>query len=223
MQTSLSWEFPLPRTHTGILLGNATMGVMIWGEGRTLRITIGRADFWDHRGGMPWSEKQNYPAIRACLEANDEEGINEIFKPATEHVPGQPRRPSVLPLGRIDLDLGPDAELTRGFLHLQSGKAVVSYRSNGLEKTITFLLCMRRQLLMLEGLEVSTMELTPRPSWEFKGAYFSEISMTPPEVIDRDGLRGWVQSLPADPAMSVLFRQAGTTGERQLNLPINDN
>ena len=36
------WDFPLPRTHAGMLQGNGTMGVMIWGEGSVLRLTIGR-------------------------------------------------------------------------------------------------------------------------------------------------------------------------------------
>ncbi len=45
------WRFPLPRTHTGILQGNGLMGVMIWGEGNILRVTLNRGDFWDHRGG----------------------------------------------------------------------------------------------------------------------------------------------------------------------------
>ncbi len=46
----LSWDFPLPRTHTGILLGNGTQGLMVWGES-TLNVTTGRAGFWDHRRG----------------------------------------------------------------------------------------------------------------------------------------------------------------------------
>ncbi|HLL89865.1 MAG TPA: hypothetical protein VK324_11225 [Tepidisphaeraceae bacterium] len=50
MPTTLDWSFPLPRTHTGILQGNGRMGVMIWGEGNVLRVTVGRADFWDRRG-----------------------------------------------------------------------------------------------------------------------------------------------------------------------------
>ena len=63
MLNNINWEFPLPRTHTGIPLGNATTGLLIWGEGRQLKITVGRADLWDHRGGMRWSPKQNLKAI----------------------------------------------------------------------------------------------------------------------------------------------------------------
>ncbi|OIO96702.1 MAG: hypothetical protein AUJ92_05370 [Armatimonadetes bacterium CG2_30_59_28] len=45
MSRTYHWDFPLPRTHTGILQGNGLPGTMIWGEANTLRITLGRADF----------------------------------------------------------------------------------------------------------------------------------------------------------------------------------
>ena len=61
MKLKYDWTFPLPRTHTGMLLGNATLGAMIWGEGDTLRITVGRADLWDHRGGLPCRPSRQVP------------------------------------------------------------------------------------------------------------------------------------------------------------------
>ncbi|MCU0368253.1 MAG: hypothetical protein MUF39_05435, partial [Cyclobacteriaceae bacterium] len=53
----LTWNFPLNRTHTGILLGNGTQGLMVWGKDNQLKITIGRAGFWDHRGGNEFSAR----------------------------------------------------------------------------------------------------------------------------------------------------------------------
>ncbi len=46
---SLTWQFPLPRTHTGMLIGNGTQGLMIWGKDNRLHITIGHEGFWDRR------------------------------------------------------------------------------------------------------------------------------------------------------------------------------
>src|ERR1051326_4334623 len=50
---SLDWRFPATEPHSGVPLGNGTFGALIWGEGRDVRITINRADYWDHRGGLP--------------------------------------------------------------------------------------------------------------------------------------------------------------------------
>ena len=31
MKKIYQWDFPLPRTHTGMLLGNGLLGAMVWG------------------------------------------------------------------------------------------------------------------------------------------------------------------------------------------------
>ncbi|MBO5793191.1 MAG: hypothetical protein J6S54_12070, partial [Lentisphaeria bacterium] len=58
-------NFPLPRIQTGAVLGNSYLGVMVWGGGSTLNISLGCAALWDHRGGMEWTEKQNLKDIHA--------------------------------------------------------------------------------------------------------------------------------------------------------------
>ncbi len=73
MNRTYEWNFPLPRTHTGMLQGNGTFGTMIWGAGSVLCITIGRADFWDHRGGMSWREiAENMPRASLHGQAGNE-------------------------------------------------------------------------------------------------------------------------------------------------------
>ena len=105
MNRTYEWDFPLPRTHTGMLQGNGTFGVMIWGEGSLLTLTLGRADFWDRRGGLEWSPQQTYSTIRSLLEEGDEPGLKKLFEDG-DRPSGIPRRPSVLPVGRFEIDLG---------------------------------------------------------------------------------------------------------------------
>ena len=58
----LTWEFPLPRTHTGALLGNGAQGLMVWGD-EALNITVAHAGFWDHRGGNPFTSRTSYAEV----------------------------------------------------------------------------------------------------------------------------------------------------------------
>jgi alpha-L-fucosidase 2 len=206
----LDWEFPLARTHTGILQGNATMGTMIWGKGDTLNITIGRADLWDHRGGMPWTDSQNYSDIRRCLEANDELGLRALFVTDTETVAGQPPRPSVIPVGRVDLNLGAGAELKTGVLNVKTGEISIAYEQDGTTRNLTIVLGMETDVMTVTHDAGTGFTVNDRPSWETLDGYLETISFSAPEIQSGD-VGGWIQDLPADPGIAVLHRQEGDT------------
>ncbi len=206
-----AWNFPLPRTHTGILQGNGAMGVMIWGEENVLRVTVNRADFWDHRGGKPWVEGMSYARIRHLLQAGDEAGLRALFE-RSETMPGQPERPSLLPLGRIELVLQPGTRLIAGELDVQSGQAVVRAQGETETYEIAFDLSMRESLLHIafsDNLPVPALRCVT--AWDHVGAYLRTISFAEPERFQREEMSGWVQSRPADPPLCVGYR-AGTGG-----------
>ena len=74
---NIEWDFPLPRTHTGILAGNSTMGTIFWGSDNLLKITVGRADFWDHRGGMPFTSAHHAENIFQILKNHDTAAMDQ--------------------------------------------------------------------------------------------------------------------------------------------------
>ncbi len=202
----IKWEFPLLRPHTGMMFGNGTSGLLVWGEGEQLRITIGRADFWDHRGGMSWTEKQNYTRIRSCLERNDADGIAEIFSCDTEKVPGMPERPSVVPVGRMDLQLPPGALLCRGELELRSGSGMIFYHYEGCEYGVKVALAMRRQVFTIELPPEHKIGISVVPSAHIMQEEFKQIGIAAPELLNDHGVSGWIQPLPSDPALCVGYR-----------------
>jgi hypothetical protein len=204
------WDFPLPRTHTGILQGNGTMGAMVWGEGSVLRITIGRADLWDHRGGMPWTEKMSYANIRACLEAKDEKGLRELFE-RTQNAPGEPARPSVIPIGRVEIDFGTGSELLHGQLDLDTGKASIQVLRKGRTRRLRIALSMRDPVMCVSfegGLKPEAVRHVT--AWDYVGETLKSISFPAARQIPDGDLGGWVQELPADPPICVGYRQQGS-------------
>ena len=196
-----TWEFPLPRTHTGILQGNAVLGAMIWGGGNRLRITLGRADFWDHRGGLPWTDKQSYANIRNCLEHGDEKGLRALFED-TGRKAGEPARPSILPVGRFDLDLGRGARLTTGTLNLDDGAVTMHLRKAGREHSVRILLDMASPVLALRfSSGFAPAAVTAVPAWEYVGEQLKAVSFEPPETFRDASGCGWIQTRPADPPL----------------------
>lgn len=212
MTSKINWRFPLPRTHTGILQGNAILGVMIWGEENILRITVGRSDLWDHRGGMPWTEKQRYTDIRRLLEANDKEGIRKTFETTTQDTPGQPRRPSLIPIGRIEIDFGSGARIESGTLRMRDGSVAIAVRKAQKKQTVKCHLDMASPLLCIELPKLLAQANIRRvPSFETIPEDLKKISFEPPEALDELSCTGWIQKLPADPPVCVGYRREERT------------
>jgi hypothetical protein len=212
MNHTYTWEFPLPRTHTGILQGNGLMGAMIWGEENVLRVTVNRADFWDRRGGKPWVEGMSYTNIRRLLEAGDEEGLRALFEQG-ETAAGQPERPSLLPCGRLEIVLEPGLHLTSGHLDVETGRVVVrctdAAGGEG-EHEIALDLSMAEPLMHIAyPASMPAPMVRAVPAWEFVGEYLQSISFEEPQVLDSAGLCGWIQPRPADPPICLGYRADG--------------
>ncbi len=209
------WAFPLPRTHTGLLLGNATMGLMIWGEDNLLKITIGRADLWDHRGGMTWSAKQNFADIRRCLEANDEARLRSLFVTDTQDQPGQPgqpQRPSIIPVGRVDLELANGVVLQTGSLDMATGIATITCLHNGVEKNITVIQSMDQQLAAITFDDPTILaKCINMPAYVTAGDQLKDISFAPPTHIDDPTFGGFIQPFPNDPGIAAGYQRDGNT------------
>ena len=121
----VEWEFPrLGSCHEGMAFSDGVTGVLVWGGGDEIRLTIGRADLWDHRGGYEWTAAQSYTNIVAAVESGDTERLMALFKKETPK--GQPRNPYMLPLGRVVLKI-PGATLTRGELDPFTGTAWIDF------------------------------------------------------------------------------------------------
>jgi alpha-L-fucosidase 2 len=207
MLHQIHWTFPLPSCHEGVLLGNGLMGVLVWGHAHTLRLTIGRADFWDHRGGLPWSAAMTYPAIRKLLESHDEPGLRALF----ESAPQDPARPTLLPVGRLDLTL--PGELASARLSLRSGTAIVELRDG---RSLTLELAPRDPVLLLHFGSAKPTAITPLPSGRYATTAFGgdkpawqDRALPAPEDVNRPELTGFVQSLPKDPALCLGYRVDG--------------
>ena len=80
----VEWEFPrLGTCHEGIPFSDGVTGVLVWGGGDEIRLTVGRADLWDHRGGYPWLASQSYTNIVALVQAGRKEELLGLFKKET--------------------------------------------------------------------------------------------------------------------------------------------
>lgn len=115
---TVTWEFPrIGSCHEGLAFSDGVTGALVWGGGNTINLTVGRSDLWDHRGGYPWLESQNYSNIVALVQAGKKHDLLSLFEQTDVPVNwGGRYNPYMLPLGRVVLKLRGGVSLVRGEL-----------------------------------------------------------------------------------------------------------
>ena len=191
-------NFPLQSCHLGAALGNGRMGLLVWGGENILRLTVGRADFWDHRGGMAWSEKQSFAAVSEILRSKTPERIDELFPIVKE----EPATPSVLPLGRVQLTLPSGCLLESYSLEQATGKLQIFYRR---KRKLSAMTCYAG----VESDETFALSDVPDgtafeviPAWDLSDA-LKKRNIAPPL---KEGEK-FLQTLPDDAPCGIEFRK----------------
>lgn len=201
----LEWEFPLPRPHCGVPLGNGTLGVLVWGDD-ALCLTLARAGFWDRRAGRPFGSRTTFARVRELWEAGRETELRALF--AEDDEPGAPPRPLQIGGARLEVRFEGDFAPRRARLHLPKGELEVElFNSRGESKTLTLWVHPDAELCVLEG--ASDAQLTLRPSWEWVGAQLEEWGFEPPLALSIQDGAGFIQDVPGNEALAMVWRRRG--------------
>ena len=214
----ISKNFPLPRIQCGAVLGNGKIGCLIWGQDNVFHITIGCADLWDHRGGMPICARQNWKDICQALHERNEKKIDDIFRQTQA---GSVRQPSLIPVGRISVVMPQSWRLVRYDLILENGVTeIVIQNRQGKEQRIRFCCDMTcRQGLVGKGIPEKS-EVCLIPSWNiFRGQDFKKFELcehnsleehgfSPPERWKDGNRQAFLQPFPADSACIAILQHS---------------
>ena len=208
-------NFPLRSIASGAMLGNGKTGLLLWGGKNQLNITLGCAELWDHRGGLEWTPKQNFHDIFAALKNRDEDRIKDIF---AANQPGNIKRPSLIPVGRLVVTLPENSELLRYEQRIRSGLTRIVYSMDQQEKYLDFHADMTmHDVAACSGINPG-ISLRLIPAWDLcKGAYsefhisehgtLAERGFDPPQSFSFKKGEGFLQPMPADPPFAMIYRR----------------
>lgn len=206
MLKTIRWDFPLKQTHCGIMTGNARNGIFVWGEGNTLIITVGRADLWDHRGGMEWTPEQNLRNIRNAVETGNKELLTKIFSCKKQKDESEPPRPTIMPFGRIEIIVPEGSVLKSGSLEFQTGEILISYSRNIKKFGMRILHSMKEDVFVIESEETEKIEIKESPSWNLLEDYYRSKGFKEPEYFKAPH-QGWIQNFPCDQAAGLALKK----------------
>ncbi len=200
----LVWDFPLDRPHAGILLGNGTQGLMVWGERNQLYITVARAGFWDHRGGNDFVTRIRYPELKTLLQARQDSAIQAAFAiPGTAEDKGF-GHPQQLSGGRFVVEFPESTTLVSGKLDLPTG----SIRLELTQGNQTFELIIQQHPTR-ELAEVTFPEAMARGNVSFLSAYelnttaYQKAGILAPVARHSQQVHTVSQQLPKDEPLAV--------------------
>ena len=214
-QNLLLWQFPLTRTHTGALIGNGVQGLMVWGVDNQLNITIGRAGFWDRRGGKDFLKNTTYKQVKNFLYSKNEQGLRQAFGMDVEPEPGIPGRPHQIGGGRLEIEMPEGWKLTKGVLDLNYGIFEVAARNENGDLEIILI----RQSVFEETAAITLsskmnglVKTKLIPSWEHVKEELELVGIQPPEqwTDEREGrptIHGFIQKLPEDEPLAIGYKR----------------
>jgi len=200
------WFFPLPRPHTGIVLGNGRQGVMVWGTDR-LCLTLSRAGFWDRRGGVPFDTRATFSEVRRCLETRDEAGLRKIF--SEPQAPGYPPRPYQLGGARLELEFTPELRPIEAMLDLRLAVLTVTLATaEGAVLPLRIRQSMVSELLWLEWdpERASLARVHLKPAYEFVRETLASWGVPPPERFEAEDGGVMIQRVPEDDALALAWK-----------------
>ena len=212
LAAAVEWEFPrLGGCHEGMAFAGGASGVLVWGGGDTVNLTVGRVDMWDHRGGYPWTDGQSYTNILAAVRDGDEQRLKGLFNKDTPE--GEPSNPYMLPLGRVVLKI-PGAELMLGELDPFTGLGWIDFAIGG--KTSRVEIAMSKSeggVFAMKFQDGIVFEAKTLPATDF-AVYEKELKplgFEKAKVLDcaTSGCGGFTWRLPADMAAWIAWQKKG--------------
>ena len=123
---NLKLTAPINTWDEAIPLGNGTMGVLLWGEGNTLRLSLDRGDLWDERPSqkhLAVKERFNWAAMQRMVAENKMGEFNEVFDSNYDY-DGPPTK---LPAGRVELVLDASQTVESFELNLATAEGIARF------------------------------------------------------------------------------------------------
>ncbi len=121
---AIELEAPIKSWDEAIPLGNGMTGILMWGEGSELKLSVDRADLWDNREVLD-TKKDTYAKIIEWQGQGKHKKIYEIFDKPYDTI----AYPTKLPGGRLVVNLGRGNKLDEFSLSFKTGVGQATFKN----------------------------------------------------------------------------------------------
>jgi hypothetical protein len=209
MAMKFEWNLPVDWCHAGAPQGNGLFGGLVWGDSDKLKITVNRADYWFHFGGLEPKDDQTYDNFKKYLFENDEQKLKMVFGGFSADGK-RPAAPTRLPMGRLDICLPKGLQAGEMFLNISDSTVMVELDGLAIKSIVPRSLPV--MCFSLSGKNADKCKFCSVPAdAEPVKQFYRENNFPRFEIFDtQDGSAGgWVQQVPGDRALCVYWRREG--------------
>lgn len=195
------WRFPVKTPQCGVKLGTPQTGLMAWGDGRKIILSIGMPGLWDHDGGAQWCDEQRYELVRRMLESGDSEGMRKAF------LSKNGKTPQLMPFGRIEINLPKGEKIDFAKLDVAKG-ALLLYRKSSSSPAMKVVVDRESDAIAIKlSAQISRSVVRCIPAWDQPANRepFERRGFTAPERFED----GFEQALPHDDAAALAIVRKG--------------
>lgn len=124
-ELNLRLTAPIRTWDEAVPLGNGTMGVLLWGESNTLRLSLDRGDLWDERPAKRHVEVRDqftWKTMQELVASNRMKDFDRVFD--SNYGDGPPTK---LPAGRVEVVLDPTQTVEAFELNLASAEGIARF------------------------------------------------------------------------------------------------
>ncbi len=202
---NLKLAAPITTWDEAVPLGNGAMGLLLWGQGNTIRLSLDRGDLWDERPSKNFLKVQNrfnWAEMQRLVAENKMDEFNDVFDSNYDYN-GPPTK---LPAGRVEVTLDDSQNVEAFELNLATAEGVAYGKGGELLRTLVNAAKVKEPvaILRLIGPPLKDVRLKTPDS-------VKKLGYAPPRTGAADGLR-WFEQEAADGfayALCAAWKRAG--------------
>jgi alpha-L-fucosidase 2 len=216
-ELNLKLAAPIRTWDEAVPLGNGTMGLLMWGEGSTLRLSLDRGDLWDERPSpqhLAVKDRFTWKAMQEIVAGDRMAEFNQVFDSNYD----RNTSPTKLPAGRVEITLAGNAQLEQFELSLAAAEAIARVTGGGEFRAFVDAADIHAPvaLVRIPGVPVSEVRMLPAQSVE-------KLNYPPARPFAAEGLRGFVQEAAEGFAYAVAAGWRRTGEETQFAVTVATN
>lgn len=204
---NLVFNFPLKTPHSGVPLANGDLGILIWGNDSTLKITISKNGTWDSRGAKPFPDI-TFTEVKKLLTSSRFNELKSRFSYSYDTLFGNAIKPTQLAAGRLEIKLI-GLSLFNANLDLKTGTVEVwaKNKKSKIEKICTILMAENsHQFVILKHRPKQFSSPKVLPFYETAGQLLPHRGFKQPLYFNQQNVFGFYQPFPADSGQGIACR-----------------